>query len=309
MKFISFALPESEIVPYETTTPPGERVLVLAPHPDDETLGCGGTLRLLVEAKKHVKVIFLTSGDKADPSNPKSYSAKNQKDYHPPLIPPLKGGRLEEVPTSNRRVVSRDPSPLVGEGEGEGGFSDKEAHITAYSLLREKEAEKALRVLGVSDYEFLRFPDRGVHAVYDGVLNRLLKVVEGFLPDTIYSPSMLELNPDHRAAAALSMEIQRSRMQGSAVGENLSPMGIVFYEVTTPLRPNLLVDVTSVYSRKKRAIKRYKSQLRLMDYLGHITALNTFRSLTVNGPQYIEAFWFIDGPLSEEERGKWLSYR
>ncbi len=290
---------ETDIIPYHVSSPPGERVLVLAPHPDDETFGCGGTIRLLLSAGRQVRVIFLTSGDKADPSNPKSYPAKNQKDYHPPLIPPLKGGRLEEVPASNRRVVSRDPSPLVGEGEGEGGFSDKEAHITAYSLLREKEAEKALRVLGVSDYEFLRFPDRGIHAVYDGVLNRLLKVVEEFMPDTIYSPSMVELNPDHRATAALAIEMQKK----------ISSLAVVFYEVTTPLRPNVLVDITSAYRRKKKAIKCYRSQLKLTDYAGHITAMNTIRKLTVKGPQCVEAFWLVERPFGTDDVARWLSYR
>lgn len=44
----------------------GNRVLVLAPHPDDETLGCGGVLSLHVLAKDPVKIIFLTDGRYGD---------------------------------------------------------------------------------------------------------------------------------------------------------------------------------------------------------------------------------------------------
>ena len=38
-------------------------VLVLAPHPDDETFGCGGTIRMLTESGVVVDVAFLTRGE------------------------------------------------------------------------------------------------------------------------------------------------------------------------------------------------------------------------------------------------------
>ena len=40
-----------------------KRVLVLAPHPDDETFGCGGTLRMLSESGVVVDVVFMTRGE------------------------------------------------------------------------------------------------------------------------------------------------------------------------------------------------------------------------------------------------------
>ncbi len=40
-------------------------VLVFAPHPDDETLGCGGTLALLRQNGCTVKVVFVTDGSGA----------------------------------------------------------------------------------------------------------------------------------------------------------------------------------------------------------------------------------------------------
>lgn len=43
------------------------RVLVFAPHPDDETLGCGATLALMRESGCPVKVVVMTDGSQGDP--------------------------------------------------------------------------------------------------------------------------------------------------------------------------------------------------------------------------------------------------
>jgi LmbE family N-acetylglucosaminyl deacetylase len=56
-----YALPE------RITKPPGSRVLVIAPHPDDETIGCGGTLYKHALARDEVVIAFMTDGSKGDP--------------------------------------------------------------------------------------------------------------------------------------------------------------------------------------------------------------------------------------------------
>ena len=43
--------------------PPETRLLVIAPHPDDETLAAGGLMQRVHESGGHVNVVYLTDGD------------------------------------------------------------------------------------------------------------------------------------------------------------------------------------------------------------------------------------------------------
>jgi len=54
--------------PALVSLPKGKRILVLAPHPDDEVIGCGGTLRKHILAGGHITVAFMTDGAKGRPA-------------------------------------------------------------------------------------------------------------------------------------------------------------------------------------------------------------------------------------------------
>jgi LmbE family N-acetylglucosaminyl deacetylase len=59
-------LNEPDIYPYSVTDISSKDALIIAPHPDDESLGCGGSIIKHIKAKSRVKVVFLTNGDKGD---------------------------------------------------------------------------------------------------------------------------------------------------------------------------------------------------------------------------------------------------
>jgi LmbE family N-acetylglucosaminyl deacetylase len=56
---------EAETIPYEPAHLRGERLLVLAPHPDDEVIGCGGLLALHLREGRPVRVVVATDGAEA----------------------------------------------------------------------------------------------------------------------------------------------------------------------------------------------------------------------------------------------------
>ncbi len=56
---------EAEAIPYEAARLRGERLLVLAPHPDDEAIGCGGLIAQHLRESRTVHIAVATNGAEA----------------------------------------------------------------------------------------------------------------------------------------------------------------------------------------------------------------------------------------------------
>lgn len=72
------AINKLRLVPLPTTLSLDrvERVIVFAPHPDDEILGCGGTLALLAQKGCKIKVVVVTDGGGAGWLGPGAVEAR-----------------------------------------------------------------------------------------------------------------------------------------------------------------------------------------------------------------------------------------
>lgn len=59
-------LPSIDIL---TLVPEGSRAVIIAPHPDDEVLGCGGLMQLLAAAGRPLQLISVTDGSASHPGS------------------------------------------------------------------------------------------------------------------------------------------------------------------------------------------------------------------------------------------------
>lgn len=233
--------------PRSLERPPGDRLLVLAPHPDDESIGCGGSLCKCADAGVPVHVVVLTDGSQGDP-------------------------RL-------RDLAPDDPARRLGESR--------------LVERRRSETEAALRVLGIDRVTFLGLPDGALREHAGEAAGHLAAILDDWRPDTVLLPFVTDRHADHFAANLCLMQAVE-RCQG-AWPERLECLG---YEVWSPIYANLVVDVSRVMERKRRAIRCHASQIEVLDYLAGIEGLNRYRAVSglVDG-DHAEAFFAAPLPV------------
>src|SRR3954451_7311007 len=216
-------MPEAEAIPFEPQDLRGERLLVLAPHPDDEVIGCGGLVTLHLRDGRKVRVVVATDGAEAGDASQ-----------------------------------------------------------------RESESRAALASLGDATIEFLRFPDRKLTDARE-LDDRISSILREWKPDLIAVPSPLEIHPDH---VALSRAFCDLIARDATLFADLAVARVAFYEVSAPLRPNALVDITSVADTKYAAIAAHASQASFRDYTSYARGLNVWRTMTLPPEvKFAEAYW------------------
>lgn len=146
---------------------------------------------------------------------------------------------------------------------------------------RRRESRAAAEVLGYGEPRFIGMPDRGVQ-YGEALVETIIGWVEEQGAAVLYAPSPWELHPDHLAVSMAAGEAMR-RLGGDRQ--------LALYEVSAPLQPNRLLDITPHQDAKARAIACFGSQLAVQRYDTQIAGLNRFRSYTL-GPDfdYAEAF-------------------
>lgn len=235
------ATPEEELLPYHATRLSAGRALAVAPHADDETIGCGGTLAGLVRDGARVRVLVVTDG-----------------------------AASEEEPARRRETGER----------------------------RLAESRAALGALGGGEVRCAFLPDRGLAGRELEVARELEAALREHHPELVFVPSPVEVHPDHRAVARAFLALFEGE-EGRALARAL-PDGarVLFYEVSQPFRPNLLVDVSEDAERKQRALACHASQLTGHDYAAFMRGLGQYRRMSLPAP-VAAAEGFFAVPLAD----------
>ncbi|MEO6845679.1 MAG: PIG-L family deacetylase [Chthoniobacterales bacterium] len=153
-----------------------ERILIIAPHPDDESLATGGLIQMAVEAGAHVRILYASNGD----NNP-----------WPQRI--------------GERKISIGAQDRVRWGE----IRKAEALNALTHLGVSKEED--VRFLGYPDQGFTDVLMR----CDANFLNVLQSEIEEFEPSVLVLPSLFDRHADHSALSVL-IQIALRRMQSSA---------------------------------------------------------------------------------------------
>lgn len=214
-----------------------DRILIIAAHPDDEVLGCAGTICRHIEKKDTVKTLILFKG------------------------------------LDSRKV----------EGES--------LESSAHENLRSDALEANLR-LGVTDVEFLNFPDnRGDQVALLDIIKAIEQVKESFKPTIVYTHYRDDLNIDHQITYRATMTAFRP-IHGEKTTEILSYFVLSSTEWQSPqsFTPDTFVCIEPYLEHKLAAMRCYKDEIRDYPHPRSIEGIKTAAKYwgMISGLKYAE---------------------
>ena len=159
------SLPISDIKIIAESIP--KSILVVAPHPDDETLGCGGAIALLRQLNLNVSVSIVSDGTQSHP---------NSIAYPAPVLKQLREGESLRALS----ILGVAPEAVTFWGMPDGAVPSASTEVI-------------MRGLEDGEINIKRKKDRNVIASITGYLLDLT-------PSIIFLPWRKDPHPDHRAS-------------------------------------------------------------------------------------------------------------
>jgi LmbE family N-acetylglucosaminyl deacetylase len=271
-----------------------DRILIFAPHPDDESLGTGGIIARAIEKNATVKVVMVTDGSKSH-----THTVFNQFRASTNLTENVSLPELRHNETLKAiNNLGLNESNVIFLGYPDGGLrsilNDHWDYSNPYT------SDNDYNQYDHAPYSFVYEKN----APYSGanVVKNMESIINGFKPTIIFYPDDGDDHPDHWA---VSFFAQYSMMETNYGGVNYTylvhkgyhwpkPEYYLPNEWLNPPRELLDLDANWTYFRineseenkKRDAVNSHKSQIHLTrDYLQSFVRINdllaTYPEITV----------------------------
>jgi len=132
--------------------------------------------------------------------------------------------------------------------------------------LREKEAEKAAKLMKLSFRENLGIPDGDI-SLSDSNLRKVIVTLREYQPKIIFAPYLNDRHPDHIDASVLIKQAMfksgLTKYESSFKGKKqpaYRPAKLFYYMQTYTFIPTFVVDISSTFKDKMKAVMAFKSQ-------------------------------------------------
>ena len=161
----------------------------------------------------------------------------------------------------------------------------------------QKDARKALSVLGIKKIQFEDFPDNEMDIVSNlKITKKIEAIIDDYRPDTVYTHSQCDINVDHRLIYESTITATRPK-KNSVVKQVISfetPSSTEWY-FPQKFSPNIFVDISKELKFKLKAMQCYKNELMEFPHPRSIEALEIIakRWGTVCGCNAAEAFCLV----------------
>lgn len=190
------------------------RLLVLAPHPDDEVIGCGGLIAKAKDRGGEVHVQFMTVGDTRDASA-QGFSSAEERDAEVARVAALLGfDGWETVLRGSEFHLRLDDAPqawLIDAIEHGGVTSIQAVERTLVALPDPTSSNQDHRAVAEAALSALRPGDQRLRPQPQGVLV-YEQVADQWNTGVHATPNLgVELEPDHLAAKLEAMRTYKSQ--------------------------------------------------------------------------------------------------
>jgi bacillithiol biosynthesis deacetylase BshB1 len=158
------------------------------------------------------------------------------------------GGTIAKHTTAGRKVGICDLT-----------FAEMSSNGTVET--RKAEAAVASQILGLTVRSNLGLPDRGLalNAVH---IEKITAEIRKYKPKVVFAPYWEDRHPDHIACSKLVQDaVFNSKLRRYIPELPAHTVGqLFFYFINDVAEPDVLVDVTSAYVQKTKALRAYRTQ-------------------------------------------------